>query len=195
MALNKCPRCAELIQSDAKVCRHCNHQLGLLTTKNIVMACFTLLVVVYLASSNKPAAENAPESAAVIGRDRWVDGSGNWHETITATPVTIADLQTAYDDNEAKAQRDYGDQLLVIQGTVDDIDLDIFDNPVVTLREGALTINTFFKKSEGGIAAAELSKGQAASVVCRDVSETMGRPSLHECFVGTPKEDASIPSN
>ncbi|WP_336979883.1 OB-fold protein [Altererythrobacter fulvus] len=100
------------------------------------------------------------------------------------TEVTAQELFKAYEANEAAAQQQYGDRPLLVSGTIERIDLDFMDKPVVVLR----TSNEF-QSAQASLTedsqpkAASLSKGQHVKLLCQDVSEVVGSPMLADCDI------------
>jgi hypothetical protein len=93
--------------------------------------------------------------------------------------VSAVQLARAYDSNEARAQQAYGDQQLLVTGTVAGVDLDLTDDPVVQLA----TDNEFMPASaylvnEDKPRASDLDKGQKVVLLCQSVSEVMSMPQL-----------------
>ena len=105
-------------------------------------------------------------------------------ERAAAPKVTAVELYRAYQANEARAQRDYGDRLLEVSGTIDSISLGLGDIPFLEL----VTDNQFMTAhveltDEGRKMSADLSKGQKVTLLCRAVSEMAGRPMLKDCDI------------
>lgn len=98
--------------------------------------------------------------------------------------VSAVQLARAYDSNEARAQQAYGDQQLLVTGTVAGVDLDLTDDPVVQLA----TDNEFMPASaylvnEDKPRASDLDKGQKVVLLCQSVSEVMSMPQLKDCAI------------
>lgn len=98
--------------------------------------------------------------------------------------VTARELFAAYDANEAAAQAKYGNRALLVTGTVDGVDLDFTDKPVVKLR----TQNEFMSAQAALVEASHakatsLSKGQSVTLSCVSVGEVMGTPMLRDCTI------------
>lgn len=101
-----------------------------------------------------------------------------------AQEVTAADLAQAYSDNEVAAQQRFGDRPLVVTGTIEAVELDIMDEPVVRLRTGQdfRFVSASFEDDQAQATAA-LSKGQQVRLLCDDVSEVASTPLLDDCVV------------
>lgn len=98
-----------------------------------------------------------------------------------ATPVTIAELEAAYDANEAAAQTKYGKQTLYVTGTVESIKLGMSDKPVVSfVSKSVMSADLRFAPAHEKDATG-LQKGETRSFICKGVSEVLGSPSLDQC--------------
>ena len=123
------------------------------------------------AQAEKDNAEEAKKQAAGAKAKR--DG---------AVKTTASELFNSYQNNEAAAQQTYGGKLLEVSGTIDGVDLDFADNPIVKLR----TPNQFMSASvylteAHQSAATGYSKGSKVTFLCEEVSEVMSMPQLKEC--------------
>lgn len=101
-----------------------------------------------------------------------------------ARQVTAVELFEAYDANEAAAQEEYGDQQLLVSGTVSKIDLDFMNKPVVLMQTG----NEFQDAQAQLVEASQplaktLSKGQQITLLCGSVGEVVGTPMLRDCAI------------
>ena len=110
--------------------------------------------------------------------------------TATATPsepamnVSSVELAQAYETNEMAAQQQYGDRSLAVTGTVQGIDLDLMDEPVLMLNGTNEFMNVQAKLAdESHQAAASISKGDEVTVTCTELTEIMGTPMLDGCTV------------
>ncbi len=100
----------------------------------------------------------------------------------SALPVTATELQQAYEANEAAAQDRYGNRVLAVTGEIESIDLDFSDNPVIRLKTSDRFSDAMIRLVEGDAHhAASLAKGQKITVICRELTEIMGSPSLGDC--------------
>jgi len=100
-----------------------------------------------------------------------------------AVKTTAGELFSAYQGNEMAAQQQFGGKTLEVSGTVDGVDLDFSDDPVVKLR----TSNQFMAVSvylteETQNAAASYQKGQKITVLCEGISEIASMPQLKDCI-------------
>lgn len=147
------------------------------TVRNGALGCVGLLVLlIIIASLVGGKTATAPAGNA--------DGAA---KTAVATPplkVDAAKLARAYQNNEARAQSDYGDRPLLVSGTVAGVSLDIADDPKVELR----TDNQFLNAQASLIdadkpKAKDFDKGQKVTLLCQGVSEVISIPMLKECAV------------
>lgn len=98
--------------------------------------------------------------------------------------VTAVDLAAAYEANEVAAQQQYGDKPLLVSGTIEGIQLDLFDKPFLTLHAGEMSLGANANLTEASQAkAGSLSKGQQITLLCSGVSEVIGSPQLDECEI------------
>jgi hypothetical protein len=106
-----------------------------------------------------------------------------------ATPAVQADamavaasaLYAAYDANEIAADQQFKGKLLKVTGTIEAIDSDLTDEPVVRLAAG--DFDSVMVKGLPATSAASLSKGQQVTVVCQGGGEVIGSPVLDDCVM------------
>jgi hypothetical protein len=102
----------------------------------------------------------------------------------TILTVTAPELHAAFAANEVAAKARFGDQPLRVTGVIDAIELDLFDNPQLSLRAGGdfeFVLAKFDKDAAAQTAA--LAKGQDITVVCDSVTEVIGNPVLDDCAI------------
>lgn len=101
-----------------------------------------------------------------------------------AKEVTPASLAAAYDENEARAQANYGNRLLLVRAKVEGVSLNIKDKPFVNLQwqKTLLPIQLSFEPGYEGDALA-LNRGQDVQFECLSVEEVLGTPMLKRCRV------------
>ena len=107
--------------------------------------------------------------------------------------VTADQVYSDYQNNEVAAQQKYQGRVNRICGIVDEIELNLFNEPLISLdapRWGTVSI--------GGIdtaSAANISKGSVAVFECNKINELLGIPVLMECRIvpiqNMPNEAAS----
>lgn len=104
-------------------------------------------------------------------------------------PIRQPDLRTdavelaaAFQANEVAAQRRFGGKLLEVQGRVSAIELDLFENPIVSFETGmpAVVTQAQFPKNES-TATSQLSIGSDITFWCADITEVLGNPQLSDC--------------
>jgi hypothetical protein len=203
-----CPECAETIKTAAKVCRHCGYRLDqappppiapppqpptppsskpaaepMTTGSKFAIGCVGLLIffiiIGMIAGGGKKKAGSAASSSA--SAEASTDDSASSSAPAPARAVTAAELADAYEANEQRAQKEYGDQRLAVTGIVDGVALDMFDAPVVHLASGKfLPVQASFSKDFAD-QTSSLDKGNAVTVTCGKVSEIMGTPMLDDC--------------
>ncbi len=103
-------------------------------------------------------------------------------ERASAMKVTASELFGAYQANEMAAQKAFEGQLLEVSGTVDGVELDFSDDPVVKLKtqNQFMPVSVYLTDSTKD-QAAELRKGQKVTLLCREISEVISMPQLKEC--------------
>lgn len=122
------------------------------------------------------------------------DESGKAANTMKVPNVPAAEIAAAFDANEVAAFQRYGGKLVAVTGEVESISLDFADDPVVSFDPGRdfSNFDANFDK-ERGAATAELRKGQMATVVCADIREFVGSPSLNDCWLLPKAETGDDP--
>ena len=107
--------------------------------------------------------------------------------------VTAQEISAAFQENEVKAKLTYDDKVLLVSGTIKNIELDFMDNPVVKLAGANDFMDTGVSEdgkmtdvSISGLSkevSANLSKGAKLMVKCSDIAEAMGSAMLDDCEV------------
>ena len=98
--------------------------------------------------------------------------------------VSAAELLAAYEANEQAAQLKYGQGPLEVSGTISSIQLDLFDDPMISLESGEILNQTtlhFSKRDANEIAG--LAKGQQLTALCKRVSEVLAAPQASDCSI------------
>jgi len=152
----KCPKCAELIQGDAKKCKHCQADLRSWFMRHKILTGILGLVVFVVAVS----ALGSPDK-------------GTSSSTVTVQPeevisITSSQLVSEYQQNEIAADSKYKDKTLEVTGRVGSI-AESFGKQYVTLKSDdiIITVQCFLKSSEGE-KAATLSPGQSVTLQGRN---------------------------
>lgn len=102
-------------------------------------------------------------------------------------PIDIEVIAAAYEANEAAAQKTYGGQCILVSGTVDEVTLDLSDEPVIRLAGKDFDQPRVRLLDAAQDQAAELAKGDKTLFLCNDVSEVLGTPVIDGCYVVFPK--------
>lgn len=136
-----------------------------------------------------PADDVAVAEAGVIpGGDEAADGADGEvavaDEIADDRKISAAQLSGAYSENEVAAQRWANAGPVEVTGTIEAIELDFMDEPVVQLRghEMFATVSVYFGKADSNVAST-LRKGQSLTVRCAEISEIMGFPQLNDCVM------------
>ncbi len=185
-----CPSCAETVKAAAARCRFCGYDFTRGTAPGIAspqstpskrggISCLGLIIglaiVLFVLSrcGKDVIAEQDAQTARLVSA-----------EAAPGYQVSARELFRAYAANEAAAQEQYGNRILDVSGTVESVDLDLTDEPVVRLE----TENQFMSAMVNLIdiekpKAAALAKGQAIIVRCAKVREVVGSPALDDCAI------------
>lgn len=100
---------------------------------------------------------------------------------VHSMPVTVAELEAAYDTNEVAAQQKYGGQWLSISGKVTKVALDGEDEPFISFESnGLIPFQAHFDK-ENGAPTAQLAPGQNVTIYCNNITEMLGQPFVKNC--------------
>lgn len=135
----------------------------------IAAAAVVGLIIIAVIAGGGDSGSSAPETAAVA---------------TPPLPVTATELFNAYESNEAAAQQQYGDRPLLVSGTVDGVDLDFRERPVVKLKTPNQFMSAQANLTDNSVPkASELSSGQPISLRCAGVSEVIGTPMLKDCDI------------
>lgn len=95
--------------------------------------------------------------------------------------VTADQVYSDYQNNEVAAQQKYQGNVTRICGIVDEIELNLFNEPLISLRAsllGSVSIGDIDTAS-----AANISKGSVAVFECNKINELLGIPVLMECRI------------
>ncbi|HEX8583039.1 MAG TPA: zinc ribbon domain-containing protein [Allosphingosinicella sp.] len=186
----KCPRCAETVKAEAKVCRHCGYDFetgqgagttahpvpptGKSKTKQGLLGCVGLIVLLVIIGMIFGGGSEDGAETGSAGETKAAE--------VQATPVSARQLAAAYEANEAAAQQQYGNKPLLVTGTVAGVELDFSDKPMLKLQG----TNQFLDvqadlDEESQKKASSISKGQSITLRCTGVSEVMSIPMLKGC--------------
>jgi hypothetical protein len=184
-----CWKCAEQIQDAAVACRFCNaNQASLERTRMISDE------ISASNSKSRGAKKNLFALGGIIGLV-WLANqcstspsdlqqSQQTSEVLPIISVSASELVKAYDENEVRAQQDYGNHILDVTGVVGSITLDITNDPSISFDvSGTLTgVSVDFAEGQSQFVA-ELKKGQTITVRCNEISELVARPVLRGCVL------------
>jgi hypothetical protein len=100
-----------------------------------------------------------------------------------ALQISLAELERAYDDNEAAAQLKFGSGPLIVTGKVAKVILGAEDQLIINMEsEFLLPVGAPLDKADMAKAGL-LKQGSDVTVLCRSVTEFMGKPSLENCRI------------
>lgn len=190
-----CPRCAETVKAAAMVCKHCGFAFAggvappaskpnkLLKGFGIAGAVLVGLVIIGAIVGPPKSDGTANNGAIAASAPNAVPAS------VKALDASAEEIYRAYEANEQAAQLKYGKQPVNIGGAIASIELDAADEPMVSLRAGAMLEEvTLHFGSDFSDTAAKLQKGQWFAARCNTISEIMGAPQLDECKM-IPSDD------
>ena len=95
--------------------------------------------------------------------------------------VTADQVYSDYQNNEVAAQQKYQGRVNRICGVVDEIELNLFNQPVISLD--ASLLGSVSIEGVDTASAANISKGSAAVFECNKINELLGNPVLAECSI------------
>lgn len=180
-----CPRCAETVKAAAMACKHCGFAFagGVAAPKSSKLlkgfgiAGAVVVGLVVLAAIVGPTKN---EGAATTGAA--TPNSAEAAASPVALDVSASELFNAYEANEQAAQLKYSAQPVRVGGTIEAIELDVADQPMVTLQAGSMFEQvTLHFDSDFSASAAKLRKGEWFVATCDSISELMGAPQLSDC--------------
>lgn len=187
-----CPMCAEAVKAAAVRCRFCGYDFTggsplsrtepsapAVERKAGGFSCVGVIIGLAIVGFvlTKCGSDLAEEERAQTARN--VSAAG-----MPGLKVTAGELFRAYQENEASAQSRYGGRILDVSGTVQGIDLDLTDDPVIQLETDNQFMPTLVNLIESEQPkAASLTKGQAIVVRCAELSEIIGSPTLRDCAI------------
>ena len=180
-----CPECAEPVKAAARVCRYCGYAFdkGASSTPiNVQPAGAAVMIAVLLIGALGSAALIAGDDPDLTQLAFASDAARTDVQAADPIEVSARELFAAYDANEQAAQTRYGGQAIRVSGVVAAIELDMNDEPMVSLEGddyfGQVTMH--FSTAHADRTAA-LSKGETVSAVCLSITEILGSPQLSRC--------------
>lgn len=192
-----CPRCAETVKAAAVQCKHCGYDFAIQpaiaetagypvppSSPNKVLKIVGIVAAVLVGLMIIGAFVDASKDSASEGQETVSnDSSGESSPpSPSALTVTAHELFAAYDANEQAAQLKYGSQPVEISGTIEAVELDMADEPMVSLAAGEMFQQvTLHFGSRDAAMTAQLRKGQRFSARCNRVMEIAGFPQLQDC--------------
>lgn len=153
---------------------------------SIAFALIGFLVLLFLVSQ---CGGGRPEPAATEVADK--SGGPQACPLVPMEPIKVETIAAAYEANEAAAQKQYGGRCLLILGTVEEIDLDMSDDPVIRLAGEDIARPTVRLLDEASEQATFLAKGEDTHFLCNEVSEFLGTPTFDGCIVIDPSAAAA----
>jgi hypothetical protein len=105
-------------------------------------------------------------------------------EPVQLEEMDIAVISTAYEQNEARADRDYKGKRYIFGGFVDQITQDFADDTIVEFKGSNqfLNVNAELRQTKRNIdMAIDLNGGDYVKLACTVEGEIIGTPSLGDC--------------
>jgi len=148
------------------------------TTSRVIGFVWLALMVVAMASGDRPSSKPAPASSSQSQPAKVVAPVEPLLE------VSAQQLAQAYDRNTVAADQQFKGKTFKVTGVVDSINTDLFGNPYVTLRGG---VNQFMEPQfelDGAHAnyAAGLQSGMRISLVCTGRGDVAKTPMSEDCI-------------
>ncbi len=148
------------------------------TTSRVIGFVWLALMVVAMASGDRPSSKPAPASSSQSQPAKVVAPVEPLLE------VSAQQLAQAYDRNTVAADQQFKGKTFKVTGVVDSINTDLFGNPYVTLRGG---VNQFmepqFELDEAHANyAAGLQSGMRISLVCTGRGDVAKTPMSEDCI-------------
>lgn len=183
-----CPRCAETVKAAAMVCKHCGFAFSggvamPAQKSNRLLKGFGIAGALLVGLAIIGAMVGAPKNTGTATNSIASEGSsGSAPSAVRALDASAEEVYRDYQANEQAAQLKYGKQPMKIGGAIASIELDAADEPMVSLRAGAMLEEvTLHFGSDFSATAAKLQKGQWFAARCNTISEIMGAPQLDDC--------------
>jgi hypothetical protein len=99
-----------------------------------------------------------------------------------AIEISATELFAAYKANEIAADSRYKGKPVKVSGTIEEITSDAFDDAIVQLQAGGF-MEQVHASGLSNEAAAQLSKGQRITLLCKGGGEVIGFPLLEDCSI------------
>jgi RNA polymerase subunit RPABC4/transcription elongation factor Spt4 len=198
--LRPCKRCQKLVPIDTATCPHCGELSKKETTKILgLLALFLIAVGIAVAmgksnyspnsATSETRAQPAPSVPSVTPiplTARPQPPTERLPQTgqVTAIQINAAQLHREYEDNEVAADVKYKGQVLLVDGSINSIEKDMFDHIVLYLRTGDdfNKVMATLEDAEAGKAAA-LKRRQSVVLLCIGGMRIMGSASLSGCRI------------
>lgn len=148
----------------------------------IGLAIFGAAVTSVGEATKKMETDSAASGVSVSASSGTNDGKANLADASDAIAVSAEELFAAYKANEIAADQRYKGKPIKVSGVVEDITSDAFDNAVVQFQAGGF-MQQVHASGLPKPAAAQLSKGERVSLLCKGSGEVIGFPMLEECLI------------
>lgn len=161
-AQKPCPKCKEMVASNATKCKHCGADLRNWFVRHKVITVLLILLAlgaIISPSQSKKQKENSSNQPSTTQSTPTPEVAKE--PTIEYTKITADKLASDYKANEIAADNAYKGKMVEVTGIVDSIGKGLFDEPYITLKTGEVLVNVqcYLKTTEAD-KAATLTQGQ-----------------------------------
>lgn len=181
MALKPCVGCGREVDTTAKACPQCGRPNPTITGKSKVIGG----VVTALLLAGVGSAICSPSSSSTSSSTSQASAAAA-APAPSAPPVEVSaqELYAAYSENEVAADWQYKNRRLLVGGTIESIDKDMFNNMVLHLKtKNELSpVMATLADSEAS-KAANLRKRQRVTLLCRGGTRIVDSPTLDKCVI------------